>query len=138
MPTIHPVVKLTSSYLRDSSAFVHHIEIQWYAHDVLLVTIDVSALYTSIPHQEGIKKVERAAERHYENAGSHTRQIVECFLQYILKMYVFTFAGYSYLHHHGTAMGAKTATCLPISSWPISNGPPSVSIRHRGDRRTGR
>ena len=109
---LQPVVKLTSSYLCDSSAFVHHIEIQWYAHDVLLVTIDMSALHTSIPHQEGIQKVGRAAERHYRNAGLHTRQIFKCFLQYILKINVFTFAGYNYLQCHGPVNGSKNGHML--------------------------
>ena len=108
---LQPIVKLTTSYLRDSSAFIHYLETTRFPKNVILVTIDVSALYTSIPQREGIQACVEAAREHYPNEPD-VPNIVSTFLQYILQANVFEFDRKIFLQKHGTAMGTKVAPCF--------------------------
>ena len=67
--------------------------------------MDVSALYTSIPHREGINAVAQALESR-KNPTIITRVIIK-FLTLILYLNNFSFNGENYLQKKGCAMGAK-------------------------------
>ena len=45
------------SYLKDQTQFINLIESQTPPHDCFLASIDVSPLYTNIPHSEGVQSV---------------------------------------------------------------------------------
>ena len=74
----------------------------------LLVTLDVSSLYTNIPHNEGINACD-----HFLRTNPHntipTGTICDL-IRMILTMNNFTFNDSHYLQIHGTAMGTKMAT----------------------------
>ena len=73
----------------------------------MLVTLDVSSLYTNIPHNEGID-----ACRHFLDTRTDRHIPTETLcdlLRMILTMNNFTFNQEHYLQVHGTAMGTKMA-----------------------------
>ena len=49
--------KLAGSYIKDTSHFLHDIQnIEIHPGDII-ATVDVTALYTNTPHDDGIRKV---------------------------------------------------------------------------------
>ena len=69
-----------------------------------LVTMDVTFLYTNIPHDDGIA----ACRKIWEQRTVQERPTVEM-LTLVLKSNNFTFEGNHYLQINGTAMGTKMA-----------------------------
>ena len=103
---IRPLVPNIPTYIKDTTDFINTIEgIQLDPTD-LLVTIDVSALYTSIPHNEGLMAINKALENQYD-------PLLKTFIcrlthQVLIKNY-FTFNGKFYHQIQGTAMGTRMA-----------------------------
>ena len=50
---LQPAVKQLPSYIKDTKDFVLFIESLQIPKDTILVTLDISSLYTNIPHDEG-------------------------------------------------------------------------------------
>ena len=95
---IKPLVPTTPSYIKDSSHIIALLECP------LLVTIDVSSLYTNIPQDEGTDACLEAAE------ASHIPQsILLNLFNMVLKRNVFSFNNSMYQQIQGTAMGTKMA-----------------------------
>ena len=77
--------------------------------NAILVTLDVSSLYTNIPHNEGIN-----ACRHYLNTRDQSTSTVHIetlcdLIRMILTMNSFEFNNTFYIQTHGTAMGTRMA-----------------------------
>jgi hypothetical protein len=77
----------------DSSQFIRYIESTPFPHDVKLVTIDVTSLYTNIPQDEGMRFCIDAFDRHY--ADPVLSAVCEYYLYHFLKN-VFYFTGRMY------------------------------------------
>ena len=76
-------------------------------NNAILVTLDVSSLYTNIPHNEGIDACRRFLDT---RTDKHIPTETLCdLLRIILTMNNFTFNQHHYLQIHGTAMGTKMA-----------------------------
>ena len=76
-------------------------------NNAVLVTLDVSSLYTNIPHNEGIDACRRFLDT---RTDKHIPTETLCdLLRIILTMNNFTFNQHHYLQIHGTAMGTKMA-----------------------------
>ena len=58
---------MQKAYLKDTPDFLNFIEKTKVAKDTILVSMDVTSLYTNIPQVEGIKIVCRAYETFYRN-----------------------------------------------------------------------
>ena len=108
---LQPIVEHTQSFLQDSTSFVREIKQTSIPHDALLVTIDVSALYTSIPQEKRIRVCSDSVQTFYPDMPE-LANVVETFLKFILQANVFTFNGKPYKQKHGTAMGTKCAPCF--------------------------
>jgi len=96
------------SYIRDTTDFLNCIkDITNLPPTTLLVTMDVSSLYTNIPHKDGIEAVE-----HMLNLGKLNSNLI-CYLkksiECILTNNNFTFSDKHYLQLTGTAMGTRMA-----------------------------
>ena len=52
---LQPVMQILPSFVRDTTEFVNLLERNRFNNDVILASIDVSSLYTNIPHREGIE-----------------------------------------------------------------------------------
>ena len=64
---LQPIAQQQKSYLKDTTDFVNFIENTKVPAYVILVTMDVTSLYTNIPQEEGIDTVCRAYEIFYRN-----------------------------------------------------------------------
>ena len=77
----------------------------------LLVTLDVSLLYTNIPHEEGIAACKEFLNRR-EKQEPPTTDLCQL-IRLVLMKNLFVFDETNYLQVHGTAMGTRMA-CYEI------------------------
>ena len=69
--------------------------------------MDVTALYTNIPHKDGIERVTAFIRKN--GATKEEIELCEIFLQHILQKNYFEFNETLYLQTSGTAMGTRCA-----------------------------
>ena len=98
---LKPLVQKLPSYIKDTTHFLLKLqELGTLPSNAILVTVDVSSLYTNIPHKEGIE-----ACRHFPNTRSDkslpTERICD-FIRMILGM-----NNLHFLQIYGTAMGTR-------------------------------
>jgi hypothetical protein len=105
---IKHIVPLLTSYIKDTTDFVNKIEsLPKMPPGTILVTMDVSSLYTCIPHDEGIIAI---AEYHKKyKKGVLTTKSVCTLLEAVLKKNNFEINNKHYLQIGGTAMGTRLA-----------------------------
>ena len=77
--------------------------------NALLVTLDVSSLYTNIPHNEGITACRHFLDTSDRNSSTVGTETLCDLIRMILTMNSFTFNDKHYLQIHGTAMGTRMA-----------------------------
>ena len=108
------------SFVQDDMDFLRHVEeinnSEPLPTDTLLCTLDVGALYTNIPHQEGITACRETLDLDtHTNTNSTANPPSTTFIckliQLILTLNIFTFDDKFWLQTHGTAMG----TCMAPS-----------------------
>ena len=106
---IGPLVPLSESYIRDSTHMINILNQFNMLQDMLLCTLDITSLYTNIPHNEGIQSIKEflAIHRH-TNVLPHISYIVEL-LEVVLTNNYFDFNDKYYYQISGTAMGTKLA-----------------------------
>ena len=105
---LNPLVPKLPTYIKDTTHFLQKLDsLPELANGCLLVTLDVSSLYTNIPHKEGIHACRKALESH-ANGRLKTESICDL-IRMILTMNNFEFENNYYLQLHGTAMGTKMA-----------------------------
>ena len=104
---IKPLVPQIPSHIRDSGHLVSILENTPLPQDILLVTIDVSSLYTNIPHDDGIKSV--LGHMYPDTDCPIPESLFRYLLEIVLKCNVFEFNGTAYKQIQGTAMGTKMA-----------------------------
>ena len=63
---LQPIAKEQESYLKDSTDFINFIERKRVPYNAILVSMDVTSLFTNIPQEEGIETVCNAYESFYE------------------------------------------------------------------------
>ena len=101
-------VQTLPSYLQDTTDFLKKQEaLGPIPSDALLVSMDVTSLYTNIPHSDGIKACEEAWDER-DMKDPPTQTLVKL-LTLVLKCNNFEFNGQHYLQVQGTAMGTKMA-----------------------------
>ncbi|KAM4038417.1 uncharacterized protein ACNLHF_016739 [Anomaloglossus baeobatrachus] len=105
---LRPFVVSLSSYLRDTSDLLTKINGVTIEQDTIFASIDVEALYSSIPHELGLKALKHFLDSrgtHYEKHSRFTLKLMD----YILTHNFFTFNGKYYHQLRGTAMGCSCA-----------------------------
>ena len=60
---LQPIAQQQRSYLKDTTDFINFIEKTKVSQNTILVSMDVTSLYTNIPQEEGIKTVCKAYEK---------------------------------------------------------------------------
>ena len=109
--TLKRYSNIHNSYLQDSPDFLRFIEelneSGAIEEDDIIVTVDVSALYTNIQQDEGIEAVRNILDAHNDDKA-HNCFILEL-LELILKHNIFEFDEKLYRQDIGTAMGSKPA-----------------------------
>ena len=105
---LHPHVQTLPSFIKDTTDFLNKLQtLNNIPKDTLLVTLDVSSLYTNIPHQEGIEAC-REALNSRTTKQPPTEDLAELIKQ-ILTKNNFEFGDSHFLQIHGTAMGTRMA-----------------------------
>ena len=104
---LRPHVESLPSYLKDTTDYLNKTPSSDLPADTLLVTMDVTSLYTNIPHNEGIEACREVWESR-ETKRPPTESLVKL-LEHVLKFNNFMFNGEHYLQISGTAMGTKMA-----------------------------
>ena len=114
------------SHVKDTKYFLNLIEkLPALPPNALLVTADVTSLYTNIPHEEGIAAVIHFMEeyKHLLPTNCPPPHIVRIILDFILKHSTFKFMD-THIHHIlGTSMGTRMAPPMPLYSWEKKNAP---------------
>ena len=72
---IQPIAQKQDSYLKDTTDLLNFIESTKLAKNIVLVSMDVSSLYTNIPHEEGVTTVCHAYAVFYRDKAPHTHQV---------------------------------------------------------------
>ena len=110
---LQPIAQQQKSYLKDTTALgINFIERTKVPEKALLVSMDVTSLYTNIPQEEGIQTVCKAYVSFYQNKIPIPTPLLERALRLILQENSFQFNGKNYLQTHGTAMGTKMAVAF--------------------------
>lgn len=109
---LQPIAKVQKSYLKDTTQFINFIEKRKVPNNTILVSMDVTSLYTNIPQEEGINTVCKAYEAFYKNDTPIPTNSLRGLLRLILQENSFQFNGRNYLQTHGTAMGTKVAVAF--------------------------
>ena len=107
---IQPLTRLNESYVKDTTDFVKKIKDIECKENSILVSADVSALYTVIDHEEGIEACCEMLEKRSENEKRKmpTKYLREL-LSLILKSNCFKFLDKFFHQVTGTAMGTPMA-----------------------------
>ena len=82
------------------------------SQNTILVSMDVTSLYTNIPQDEGITIVCEAYDKYHNNSPPIPSHYLKQILGLILRENSFQFNGENYLQIHGTAMGTKMAVAF--------------------------
>ena len=109
---LQPYVQNLPSYIKDTTEFINLIEQTTFPTKCKLASIDVSSLYTNIPHDEGIKSTLfflKTDPNKYKYPEQPTPEVIGELINLVLKHNVFEFNEKFYLQTQGTAMGTKMA-----------------------------
>ena len=109
---IQPLASNLPSHIKDTKHFLNLIEkLPPLPPNALLVTADVTSLYTNIPHEDGIAAVIHFMEKYKHQLPTNCPppHIVRVILDFILKHSTFKFMN-THIHQvRGTSMGTRMA-----------------------------
>ena len=99
------------SYIKDTTHFLRKLDdLKELPPGSVLVTLDVSSLYTNIPHKEKIEACRKALNSSGHLSHSHLKTESICdLIRMILTMNNFEFDNNHFIQLHGTAMGTRMA-----------------------------
>lgn len=103
---LQPLVKNSSSYVKDTGAFV---EIPGLDKDDIISSLDVPPLCTNIPNDEGIEVIRETLKEKRKGIQKPPNEAFCTLLEVVLKNNNFLFNGNNYLQIGGTAMGTALA-----------------------------
>ena len=106
---LKPLVPKIRSYIKDTTDFIQKIENIELRPGTVLVTLDVTSLYTNIPHIEGVKAVSEFLSVHRDSTLLPHNNIIVNLTRMVLTHNNFDFNGEHYLQISGTAMGTRLA-----------------------------
>ena len=82
---LQPTAKEQESYLKDSTDFISFIERTRLPYNAILVSMDVTSLYTNVPQEEGIETVCNACKSFYEGESPIPTQYLKRALELVLQ-----------------------------------------------------
>jgi hypothetical protein len=105
-----PLCKTVPSFIRDDLDFLKYIP-EKVQENKLLVSFDITSLYTNIPHDLGLEAVQFWIEKFPTEIWEiFSKEFILKALQIVLKNNHFQFDDQHYLQIRGTAMGTKVAS----------------------------
>ena len=109
---LQPVAQLQKLYIKGTTDFINFMESKKFQTNTLLMTMDVTSLYTNTPQVEGIQIVYSAYEEFYQNNLPIPTVYIKLMLRLILQENSFKFANKHFLQLYRTAMGTKAAVAF--------------------------
>ena len=106
---IKPLVPKMKSYTGDPSHILTILETIKVPNNCIIYTLDVTSLYTNIPHQEGIQAVSEQLAIHRTNLVKPSNLNIIKLIKIVLENSNFDFNGMHFQQRGGTAMGTKLA-----------------------------
>ena len=98
------------SLIKDTTHFLNKLEqLGQLPDNAFLDTLDVSSLYTNIPHNEGIDACRHFLDKRIRSPSTISTETLCDLIRMILTMNNFTFNDKNYLQIHGTAMVTRMA-----------------------------
>ena len=104
---LQPIAQQQRSYLKNTTDFINFIEKTKVSQNTILVSMDVTSLYTNIPQEEGIKTVCKASEKFHNYKPPIPSHYLKDMLGLILKENSFQFMEGNFLQTHG-----KNGSCI--------------------------
>ena len=105
---LRPLAERLPSYIRDTTDFIKRLRaLGKLPKNSLLVTLDVSSLYTNIDTDEVLTIVREELGKSGQNNPS--AETITLLLEKVLKLNNFTFRDLNYIQIKGTAMGTRAA-----------------------------
>ena len=105
---LRPLAECLPSYICDTTDFIKRLRaLGKLPKNSLLVTLDVSSLYTNIATDEGLTIVREELGKSRQNNPS--AETITLLLEKVLKLNNFTFGDLNYIQIKGTAMGTRAA-----------------------------
>ena len=109
---IQPLAERLPTYLKDSKQFLSFLDvIPPLPHNAILVTADVTSLYTNIPQGEGIQATMNSIRQNKESLPEYAPppHVFHILLETILQHSTFRFGTNHYQQTQGTSMGTRMA-----------------------------
>ena len=111
---LKPLVHKTASFIKDTTHFLNKLDqLGHLPSNAILVTLDVSSLYTNIPHNEGIDACRHFLDTRDRSTSTMRTEALCDLIRMILTMTretmnIFEFNdNFDYIQKHGTAMGTR-------------------------------
>ena len=112
---LNPCSTKVKSYVQDTNDFLNRLNaLGLQPENTLLVTMDVTSLYTNIPNDEGLRASMLALENYRQGQVRPRNIAIIHLLEMVLKKNNFQFNGNHYLQVGGTAIGTKAAPGFAI------------------------
>ena len=113
---LKPLVSSLPSYIRDTKDLLSQLQaLPPLPPGALVFTMDVTALYTNIPHEAGLAACAHVLESRPNQVPLTDDIILLACL--VLELNAFTYENQHYLRVCGTAMGTRMAPAMLTSSW---------------------
>ena len=114
---LNPTCLTLPSFVKDTTHFLQKLnDLGTLPDNCILVTMDVSSLYTNIPNNEGLSAARIALDTHRPQAGiKPTNASLIHLLELVLTKNNFQFNGVNFLQIGGTAMGTKVAPSFAVT-----------------------
>lgn len=109
---LQPLLPKLRSYIKDTKHFIKRINgLPKGRTNIILVSADVTSLYTNIPHQEGVDACIHFMKKFKHELPNFTpnEKIMRVIFSFILENNYFQFLDQIFLQLIGTAMGTKVA-----------------------------
>ena len=120
------------SFIKDTTEFVNLVEQTQLPRNCILASIDVSSLYTNIPHLDGkLAAMQALAQIENPDPRQPPPEVIGELIDIVLQNNVFEFNGKFYLQKQGTAMGTKMAPAY--ANMFMGNLEPKLQTEGKGE-----
>lgn len=107
---LQPFVQQSPLYIKDTGHFISRTEGKSISTNAILVSLDVNALYTSIPHEDAYRVIADVLDSR-DKSDPPTHFLLEL-LELILEKNFFRCGTSFYIQHKGVAMGSAAAPSI--------------------------
>ena len=123
---MQPLAEIHPSYVRDSKHFLQLLEsLPLLPENAILVTADVTSLYTNIPHEEGIESVLHYMKLHANTLppGAPSPHTIGVLLETILKNNNLSFMDSIFSNLSARPWEPRLPHHTPTCSWVVTKKP---------------